>query len=104
MSHVILYVTAPTMDEAETIAGKLVEEKLAACANVSRGVRSFYRWQGKLQSDAEVSFILKTKKSLIAKATERIEELHSYDCPCVIALPIVGGSEAFLRWIDEETV
>jgi len=104
MSHAILYVTAPTVKEAEAIAGKLVEEKLAACANVSGGMRSFFRWEDKLQNDDEVSFILKTKKSLIAKATERIQELHSYDCPCVIALPIIGGSEAFLQWIDEETV
>jgi len=104
MSLVMLYVTASSRSEAEKIAKILVEERLIACANLFDGMTSLYWWEGKVQSDAEASFFAKTKESLVDKITQRIKELHSYDCPCVVSLPISGGNVEFLDWIAEETV
>ena len=103
MEHLIVYVTTSSVDEAREIASVVVEQRLAACANILPGMESVYYWQGNIQNDQEVVLILKTIK---AKATELIEaiiELHSYDEPCVITLPIAGGSKSYLDWITRET-
>ena len=86
-----------------SIGRKLVEERLCACANVVGGIISFYWWDGAVQEDAEAVLIAKTRKDLVAVVTERIKELHGYDCPCVVALPITAGNPDFLQWIDRET-
>ncbi len=101
--HAWLYVTVADTGEAETIARTLVGERLVACANVLGPMRSFYWWEGKVQDDAEVALVLKTRRSLIDAATTRIKALHSYDCPCVVALDISGGNAEFLNWIANET-
>jgi len=98
-----LYVTAANEQEAETIARTLVEERLAACANVLGPMRSFYWWEGKVQDEREVALVLKTRRDLSAAATKRILALHSYSCPCVVALDIDGGNADFLKWIGDET-
>jgi periplasmic divalent cation tolerance protein len=103
MSHVLVYVTAATAAEAERIADAVVGERLAACANLIPGMRSLYWWQGKLDRAEETVLILKTRAGLVAKLTERVKALHSYTCPCVVALPIKAGNPAFLAWIDAET-
>ena len=102
--HVVsLYVTVPTAEVAATIARALVEERLAACVNVLGPVRSIYRWQGAVHDDPEVAFLAKTRAALVEAATARIKSLHPYECPCIVALPVVGGHPAFLDWVRTET-
>lgn len=103
MDNVLVYVTASNVKEGEFIARTLVEERLVACVNLRGSHRAFYWWDGAVQDEEEVSFIAKTKASLVQQLTERIKEIHSYSCPCVITLPIENGNPAFLKWIDEET-
>lgn len=98
-----LYVTAASAAEAESIARALVGERLAACANVLEGMRSYYWWEGGVQEGREAVLVLKTRRSLTEAATRRIVELHSYSCPCVVALDIAGGHPEFLTWIVNET-
>lgn len=103
MSTTLIYVTASSRDEAATIGRTVVEERLAACANVLGEISSFYWWEGAVQEDTEVSLILKTRTALVDTLVERVRALHSYDCPCVVALPIQAGNPAFLQWIEDET-
>lgn len=98
-----LYVTTSGPDEAETIARTLIGERLVACANVLGEARSFYWWNGAVEDTVETVLVLKTKRTLVDAATQRIKALHSYDCPCVIALDIDGGNTDFLNWIAKET-
>lgn len=96
-------VTAP---DAEWLAGftrTLVEERLAACGQNLTGVRSIYRWDGAVQDDAEARVALHTRRALVPAIVARTKELHPYDVPCVIALPLFGGNPAYLQWIAEET-
>lgn len=102
-SPVILYMTAATHDEAARIGRALVEEQLAACVNVLAPMTSLYRWEGAVQQEQEVPFLAKTRRELVEAIIARVTALHSYDCPCIVALPISGGNPAFLRWIDEQT-
>jgi periplasmic divalent cation tolerance protein len=104
MTPMFVYVTASSRNEALSIGRAVVSERLAACANVLDGMTSIYWWQESLQEDAEATLILKTRSDLIERLTIRIKDLHSYDCPCVVAIPIAGGNPAYLQWIDKETV
>ena len=90
--------TCGSADEAATIARALVERGLAACVNVVPGVRSFYRWQGKIEDDAEHLLVIKTSDDKLAALDAALAELHSYDCPELVVLPIAGGSDAYLSW------
>lgn len=98
-----LYVTAPSPEEALSLGRAAVAERLAACANVHPGTTSVYWWEGEVQEEGEAVLILKTRADLAEKATARILELHSYDCPCVVTLPVAGGNPEFLNWIVKET-
>jgi len=98
-----VYVTAPSLAEAESLARLAVEGRLAACANILPGMRSLYWWQGKLEQAEEAVLILKTTEALVPALTEALTRAHSYDCPCVVALPIAAGNPDFLRWIEAET-
>jgi periplasmic divalent cation tolerance protein len=90
------------MREAERIGLTVVNEGLAACANVLGPIRSVFRWKGKIERGREVALILKTRRTRLAALTRRIKALHSYDVPCVVALPIEGGNPDFLAWIGAE--
>ena len=103
MEALVVYVTAPSEDEAATIAKALVGGKLAGCVNIVKGIRSIYSWQGKIEDDSEVLMICKTQKHLFDSLKERVKELHSYSVPEVIAMPIVAGSEDYLCWLGEVT-
>lgn len=103
MSARFVYITAPTAVEAQRIASALIGERLAACANVMDGVRSLYWWEGAVQDEREAVLILKTREDLVEAVIERVRALHSYDCPCIVALPIEAGNPAFLDWIASET-
>lgn len=103
MPATLVYVTASSREEAFKIARTVVEERLAACANVFQPITSLYWWEGKVQEEGETSFLLKTRADLVEALTQRVRALHSYTCPCVVALPVAAGNPAFLSWIDNET-
>lgn len=98
-----LYVTAADEAEAEAIARTLVAERLVACANMLGAIRSFYWWEEAVQDDREVALVLKTRRANTERVIARVRDLHSYDCPCVVALDIEAGNPAFLEWIINET-
>ena len=99
----LLYITAATLDEARRIGEALVAERLAACANILPGAHSIYRWQGEIVRDSEVVIVAKTRAALVDAAIARVRALHSYQVPCVVALPIVAGNAAYLEWLMEQT-
>jgi periplasmic divalent cation tolerance protein len=99
----MLYITASSRDEAKKIGRGLVEERLAACANVIDGMESIYWWQGKLTEDREAVLIVKTRADLVAAVTAKVRELHSYTVPCVVALPLLDGNPDYLAWLAAET-
>ena len=99
----LLYMTAATLDEARRIGEALVAERLAACANILPGAHSVYRWQGEIVHDSEVVIVAKTRADLLDAAIARVKALHSYQVPCVVALPILAGNAAYLEWLVEQT-
>jgi periplasmic divalent cation tolerance protein len=100
--EIVVLMTASSQEEADRIADALVTEMLAACVNVVPGISSVYRWEGKVQRDAEWLLIAKSRRDVLDALVRRVQKLHSYDVPEIIALPLVGGSDAYLRWIDRE--
>lgn len=103
MAVMFVYVTAGDAAEALRIGRAVVEERLAACANVIDGMRAVYWWQGLVQEGGEAVLILKTADDRLDALIERVRELHSYDCPCIEALPVVEGNRDFLEWVVRET-
>lgn len=99
----VVLITAPVGDAAAGIARDLVEKRLAACVNIVAGVRSLYRWEGAIQDDREDLLIVKTTEARVADLIARVHEVHPYSVPEVIALPVVAGSEPYLRWVGVET-
>lgn len=98
-----VYVTASNREEALAVGRTLVEERLVACVNVLDGIRSLYWWQGRIQEDDEAAFIAKTRMDMAPRVIERVRELHSYETPCVVVLPVAAGNPDFLDWITAET-
>ncbi len=103
MKPVIIYITCKDRDEAIKISKALVEMRLCACTNILGDISSFFWWEGKVQSEKEVAMIVKTREDLLSEVIEKVKELHSYSCPCIVALPIIGGYKEFISWIEEET-
>lgn len=101
---VFAYITAGSRDEALSIARTLVKDKLAACANVFDNMTSVYQWQGEICEDAECVVIAKTTIDGFDGLCEKAVEIHSYDTPCVIALPVMDGFSPFLQWLESEVV
>lgn len=99
----MVYVTAASRAEALTLGRTLVEDRLAACANVLDGMTAIYHWDGKLQEEDEAVVILKTTADLLQALTARLRDLHSYDLPCVVAWKIDGGNAPYLDWVRAET-
>lgn len=98
-----VYMTAGSLEEARNIGKKLVEQNLAACVNLLQNMISIYKWDDKLEEDQEIVVIAKTDKTLMPKLIETVKSHHSYDCPCILELPIIGGDPEFLSWIETET-
>ncbi|MEJ2203457.1 MAG: divalent-cation tolerance protein CutA [Gemmatimonadota bacterium] len=94
-------VTVPDPAAGEALGRTLVEERLAACANVVPGIVSVYRWEGTVQRDSEALVILKTTAAGVEALRDRIVRLHPYDVPEVLALPVVGGHGPYLRWVED---
>ncbi len=99
----VVLVTTPTPERAAELARALVEERLAACGNVVAGLRSIYRWEGKVQDEAEALLVLKTTRARFEALRDRVLALHPYEVPEVIALPVEAGSARYLAWIAGET-
>ena len=99
----VVLVTTPSPERAAEIARAVVEERLAACGNVVPGLRSIYRWEGKVQDDAEALLVLKTTRARFDALRDRVLALHPYEVPEVIALPVETGSARYLGWIAAET-
>lgn len=96
---ILVLVTAPSADKAAELARTLVEEQLAACGNVLPGVRSIYRWEGKVHDEPEALLILKTRAALFEPLRERIVSLHPYQVPEVLRLDVSAGHLPYLEWI-----
>lgn len=103
MTHVVVLTTTATADAAAELGRAAVTAGLAACAQVVGPIRSIYRWDGAIQDDTEHQCLFKTTLEQVDPLTEFIVERHDYDVPEVIALPIVGGSAAYLDWVTEQT-
>jgi len=103
MAAYFCYVAVPSREAARALGRTVVEERLAACANVLDGMASVYWWRGNLEEASEAALILKTRAELIEQLTARIRDLHPYECPGVVALPIAAGNPAYLEWIAGET-
>ena len=103
MDAMFVYVTARDKAEALYIGRTLVSERLVACVNVLDGLRSVYWWDGAVQEEDEACFVAKTRRELVDKVVKRVKELHSYDVPCVVALPVADGNPDFLDWVAAET-
>jgi periplasmic divalent cation tolerance protein len=102
-SPVLVYMTAADVQEAEKIGETLVRQKLAACINILNPMQSLFWWQDAVQSEQETVLLAKTQSSLVEQLSDTVRKIHSYDCPCIVALPIVGGNPEFLDWIASET-
>ncbi len=101
--HAVLLITAPSTEEARAIGRALVESRLAAGVNVVPGVQSVFWWEGAVCEADEAALWVKTKSALIDKVVNKVRSMHSYDCPCIVALPIEGGHAEYLDWIENET-
>jgi len=99
----LVFTTLPGADKAAELAKVLVEERLAACANLLPAIRSIYRWQGKLQDENEVLVLLKTRAEHLERLKLRILELHPYEVPEVLAVPVEAGYQPYLDWLAGET-
>ena len=104
MSASTIYVTASSSEEAKKIARKVIDERLAACANILSNISSVYLWEDEVQEENEAALVLKTRSELTTALTDRIKELPSYDCPCITALDIVDGNADYIAWIREQTL
>ncbi len=99
--HTIVFVTCANEKEAELIAANLVRQRLAACVNIISGVKSVYRWKGKVENSKELLLIIKTRKYKVSALIKKIKSLHSYDVPEIIAVRITNGSKDYLEWIND---
>ncbi len=97
-----IYMTVGSKEEARKIGKGLVTARLAACVNILDKMNSFYMWDGELQDDTEVVMIAKTTEDRVPDLIEKVKSLHSYDCPCIVSLPVAGGHQPFLEWIAGE--
>jgi periplasmic divalent cation tolerance protein len=98
---VLASTTVPNLEVAERIARRLVEDRLAACVQIVQGIRSVYRWQGRVQEEAEVLLLVKTAEPQIPRIEALLHQIHPYELPELVSVPISGGSAAYLRWVEE---
>ena len=101
MKYYIFIVTVNKLDDGKKIAKILIENKLAACVNIIQNVISIYEWKGKIEEDNEYILLIKTREEKSDLLIQKIQEIHSYETPEIIAFKIEKGSEKYLNWIDE---
>ncbi|HLG22759.1 MAG TPA: divalent-cation tolerance protein CutA [Candidatus Manganitrophaceae bacterium] len=104
MNEVVVFVTTSSKEEGEKIGRYLVENRLAACANILPGVTSIFSWEGKICREEESLVVLKTKRELFQRLAEEVRKLHSYSVPEIIAIPLVEGASSYLEWIRKNTL
>jgi len=97
----LIYMTASNKDEARMIGKALINARLAACVNIIENMTSMYMWDGKLQDGNEIILIAKTTQERVSDLIEKVNSLHSYDCPCIVSLPVSDGNPAFLKWVAD---
>jgi periplasmic divalent cation tolerance protein len=105
MTHdnVVVMTTLPADADAGAFARALIEERLAACVNLLPVMESVYRWEGDIEQETERQIVIKTARERVATLWERVRELHPYDVPEFLVLPVVDGNDAYLRWVAECT-
>ena len=103
-TYIVLLITTANDAEAQQISRLLLEQKKAACTNIISGVHSLFWWENKIDSAQESLLIVKTKASLLSEIIKLVKEAHSYDVPEIIALPVVGGNQDYLEWIDSSVI
>ena len=99
--HCVVFITAASSDQAQAIATKLVEDRLVACAQLLPPMQSIFRWQGKISRETETLIVAKSLEGRVEQIVEAVKRIHTYEVPEIIALPILGGSPDYLRWVDE---
>ena len=102
MDIVFVYMTAGDRIEARKIGKALIEMKLAACVNIIDSMTSLYEWKGQIQEDQETVLIAKTTIEKIAALKQKVAEIHSYECPCILTFTVSDGHEPFMRWIEAQ--
>jgi len=100
----VVYTTIDNEMDARKIANTLVEEQLVACVNILPKIESIYRWKGNIEEDSELTLLAKTTDENVKNTIDRIKELHTYELPDIIVLPIIGGLKEYLEYIDNETI
>lgn len=100
-SFIVIFITTSTFEEANKIANALLSKKKVACVNIIPIIHSFFWWQGKIDSADESLLIVKTKRELWDDVVKLVKTLHSYTVPEIIALPIIGGNEDYMKWISD---
>ncbi len=101
MDYFIVLVTTSSNDEAERIAHELIERRLAACINIINGITSIYVWKGNVEKSTEALMIIKTRSDKLDELISNVRELHSYEVPEIVAIPIVKGFKEYIKWIDD---
>ena len=101
--YVMVLTTLPSDADGAGFARALVEERLAACVNLLATMESVYRWEGKIEFEAERQIVIKTSRDRVVDLWDRVRELHPYEVPEFVVLAIVDGNEAYLRWIGDST-
>ena len=99
----LIYITVADMQEAKKIGRMLLEKRLVACVNLLDAMQSMYWWEGTIEESRETVIIAKTTRRLVSSLIAAVKKSHSYDCPCIVSLPIEAGNPAFLKWISDET-
>lgn len=104
MDIIFIYITTSSYQEARNIAQKLLEEKLVACANILDGMESLYWWHGNIEQSQEAVLLVKTTKNLFDQVEQMVKSMHSYDVPCIVALPLIQVNKEYAEWISDQLI
>jgi periplasmic divalent cation tolerance protein len=104
LPYIVIFITAGSPEEARTVAEALLKQRMAACVSIVPEVHSLFWWEGHLDSGNETLLFIKTKASLLDDIVRVVKEVHSYDVPEIIALPLIGGNQDYLDWIGKEVL
>ena len=102
MNFILVYITAKDKEHALSIGKTLVEERLCACVNIMDSMTSIYHWEGQINTDNESVLIAKTVSEKFDTLQERVKQLHTYTCPCIVSIPISNGNTQYLHWLKSE--